>query len=198
LVTRRVWLLVNIAVTVALVPALFTAAEHHFRGPVAVSAGATLDTVPVVATAAPGSDAVVILGPTQVAADAATTTTLPPTTTTVVRRKVVTKAVPKPVVRKTTATTAKPRATSGTSTVSGRSETGKASWYDHDPGICAHKSLPFGTVVTVTDVDNGHSVQCTVGDRGPYVQGWVIDLNPREFNQLAPQSSGVLNVRLTW
>jgi len=193
-VTRRVWLLVNIAVTVALVPALFTAAEHHFKGPVAVRAGATLDTLPVVATAAPGSDAVVILGPTQVAADAATTTTLPPTTTTVVRRKAVV-AAPKPVVRKTTATTTKPRPTS---TVSGRSETGKASWYDHDPGICAHKSLPFGTVVTVTDVANGRSVQCTVGDRGPYVEGWVIDLNPREFQQLAPQSSGVISVRLTW
>jgi rare lipoprotein A len=82
--------------------------------------------------------------------------------------------------------------------VNGTSETGKASWYDHRPGICAHKTLPFGTVVTVTDVDRGTSVQCTVGDRGPYVKGWIIDLNPREFNQLAPQSAGVINVRITW
>jgi rare lipoprotein A (peptidoglycan hydrolase) len=52
--------------------------------------------------------------------------------------------------------------------------------------------------VTVTDLDRGTSVQCTVGDRGPYVEGWIIDLNPREFNQLAPQSAGVLNVRITW
>jgi rare lipoprotein A (peptidoglycan hydrolase) len=52
--------------------------------------------------------------------------------------------------------------------------------------------------VTITDVDRGTRVQCTVGDRGPYVKGWIIDLNPREFNQLAPQSAGVINVRITW
>jgi rare lipoprotein A (peptidoglycan hydrolase) len=190
---------VNLAVTVALVPALFTATEHQAKGPVAVAAGATLQTLPVVATAEPGSNAVVVLGPTQVAADAATTTTTttPPTT---LARRVVTTA-PKPAVRKTTATTVRPRSTATappTTASTARSQSGKASWYDHDPGICAHKTLPFGTVVTVTDVDNGRSVQCTVGDRGPYVQGWIIDLNPREFNQLAPQSVGVLNVRITW
>jgi len=194
--TRRVWLLVNIAVTVALVPALFTATEHQAKGPVAVAAGATLQTLPVVATAEPGSSAVVVLGPTQVAADAATTTTTSPPTT-VARRVVVT--APKPAARKVTPTTARPRPTAAAAPPpAGLSETGKASWYDHDPGICAHKSLPFGTVVTVTDVDNGRSVRCTVGDRGPYVQGWIIDLNPREFRQLAPQSAGVLNVRITW
>jgi rare lipoprotein A len=189
---------VNIAVTVALVPALFQATEHQAKGPVAVAAGATLQTLPVVATAAPGSNSVVVLGPTQVAADAATTTTTPRPSTTLAGRVVV---APKPTtVGRTTPTTARPAAVKPqpASTVSGRSETGKASWYDHDPGICAHKSLPFGTVVTVTDVDNGRSVQCTVGDRGPYVQGWIIDLNPREFDQLAPQSTGVLNVRITW
>ena len=190
----------NIAVTVALVPALFTATELHHKGPVAVSAGpkvdnATLDTLPVVATAAPGSDAVVILGPSQIAAEAATTTTTaPPTTTTTVRR-VITKAAPKPVIKKTTPTTAKPRPTA---TTPPRTQSGRASWYNHDAGICAHKTLPFGTVVTVTNVANGKSVQCTVGDRGPYVQGWIIDLNPREFDQLAPQSTGVIDVRLTW
>src|SRR5581483_4715035 len=47
---------------------------------------------------------------------------------------------------------------------------GKASWYeDAPPGTCAHKTLPKGTVVTVTDLDTGATVQCTVADRGPYV-----------------------------
>jgi rare lipoprotein A len=199
LATRRVWLLVNIAVTVALVPALFTATEDRATGSVAVAAGATLETLPVVATAEPGSNAVVVLGPTRIAAEASTTTTTTPPTT--VARRVTPTTVARSAVRSTPVTTAKPAPKTTTTTAApspSRTETGKASWYDHQPGICAHKTLPFGTVVTVHDLDRGTSVQCTVGDRGPYVEGWIIDLNPREFNQLAPQSAGVLNVRITW
>jgi len=201
LATRRVWLLVNIAITVALVPALFTATQDRASGSVAVAAGSTLETLPVVATAEPGSNAVVVLGPTQIAADASTTTTSPPTT---VARRVATTTtsiVKRTATRAAPVTTAKPAPKTTTTTAApspSRTERGKASWYDHEAGICAHKTLPFGTVVTVTDLDRGTSVQCTVGDRGPYVEGWIIDLNPREFNQLAPQSVGVLNVRITW
>jgi rare lipoprotein A len=199
LAPRRVWLLVNIAVTVALVPALFTATEDRATGSVAVAAGATLETLPVVATAEPGSNAVVVLGPTRIAAEASTTTTTTPPTT--VARRVTPTTVARTATRSAPVTTAKPAPKTTTTTAApspSRTETGKASWYDHQPGICAHKTLPFGTVVTVTDLDRGTSVQCTVGDRGPYVEGWIIDLNPREFNQLAPQSAGVLNVRITW
>jgi rare lipoprotein A len=67
----------------------------------------------------------------------------------------------------------------------------------NQPGICAHKTLPFGTVVTVHAV-NGKSVQCTVGDRGPYVDGYIIDLHPQEFEQLAPTSAGRIDVTITW
>jgi rare lipoprotein A len=200
LATRRVWLLVNIAITVALVPALFTATEDRATGSVAVAAGATLETLPVVATAEPGSNAVVVLGPTRIAAEASTTTTTTPPTT-VPRRVTTSTTVARTVTRSAPATTVKPAPRTTTTTAApspSRTETGKASWYDHQAGICAHKTLPFGTVVTVTDLDRGTSVQCTVGDRGPYVEGWIIDLNPREFNQLAPQSAGVLNVRITW
>jgi rare lipoprotein A len=79
-----------------------------------------------------------------------------------------------------------------------RTEAGKASWYDHEAGVCAHKTLPFGTVLTVTNTANGRSTTCVVRDRGPYVEGWVVDLNPREFEQLASRSAGVISVRLTW
>jgi rare lipoprotein A len=205
---------VNIAVTVALVPALFNARDDRPKGPVSVAAGETLETLPVVATAVPGSSHVVILGPSEIAAEAATTTTTtappppttvkrsvaPRTTPTTVRRTV----KPKAVVTTTTAkprpktTTAPRKATPTTAPAADGTESGKASWYDHQAGICAHKSLPFGTVVTVTNVANGASVQCTVGDRGPYVDGWIIDLNPREFEQLAPRSTGVISVRLSW
>jgi peptidoglycan lytic transglycosylase len=82
---------------------------------------------------------------------------------------------------------------------SGQSETGQATWYQTpDPAMCAHKTLPMGTIVTVTDVDNGKSTTCKVGDRGPYVDGRIIDLSPEAFSQLAPLSEGVLNVKITW
>ena len=40
----------------------------------------------------------------------------------------------------------------------------------------AHKSLPFGTKVTVTNKKNGNSVTVTITDRGPYVRGRCIDI----------------------
>jgi rare lipoprotein A len=81
----------------------------------------------------------------------------------------------------------------------GNSQSGKATWYRQASGICAHRSLPFGTVVTITRVDTGATTQCTVGDRGPFVKGYIIDLAPEQFDELAPRSSGVINqVTLTW
>jgi rare lipoprotein A len=199
---------VNIAVTVALVPALFIGRTTP-KGPVSVAASDTLQTLPVVATAVPGSSHVVVLGPSDIAADGTTTTTTPPPPpTTVLHKRAATtvKPAPRRIVRPKVVpaptTTAKPRPeakpTTTTTPAADGTESGKASWYDHQAGICAHKSLPFGTVVTVTNRANGQSVQCTVGDRGPYVDGWIIDLNPREFEQLAPRSAGVISVRLTW
>jgi rare lipoprotein A len=60
----------------------------------------------------------------------------------------------------------------------------------------AHKSLPFGTKVRVTNKRNGRSVTVTITDRGPFVRGRVIDLTPAGaralgFNGLAPVSLSV-------
>lgn len=208
LTTRRVWFLANLAITVALLPALFTEGEAP-SGPVAVQAGDTLATVPVVASRG-GDDALVDLAPSEVAAEAATTTTTtaPPTTTTTV-------AAPEPeatttitvarkvVARPTTTTTAPtpkpaPEPTTTATPAEDGTEAGKASWYDHEAGVCAHKSLPFGTVVTVTHTGNGKTTTCTVGDRGPYIEGWIIDLHPEQFEDLAPRSAGVIPVRISW
>jgi rare lipoprotein A len=41
----------------------------------------------------------------------------------------------------------------------------------------AHKSLPFGSKVKVTNKKNGHAVTVTITDRGPYVKGRCIDLS---------------------
>jgi rare lipoprotein A len=55
----------------------------------------------------------------------------------------------------------------------------------------AHKSLPFGTKVTVTNKRNGRSVVVRINDRGPFVRGRIIDLTPAGaraigFSGLAP------------
>jgi len=55
----------------------------------------------------------------------------------------------------------------------------------------AHRSLPFGTMVRVTNRRNGRSVMVRINDRGPYVNGRVIDLTPAGahalgFSGLAP------------
>jgi rare lipoprotein A len=71
-------------------------------------------------------------------------------------------------------------------------------YYGGSAGHCAHRTLPFGTVVTVSSDSRGTSTQCVVADRGPFVTGLVIDLDPAEFEQLAPLSAGVVDVRLTW
>lgn len=55
----------------------------------------------------------------------------------------------------------------------------------------AHRTLPFGTLVTVTHKRNGRSVVVKINDRGPFIRGRVIDLTPAAarglgFSGLAP------------
>jgi uncharacterized protein YabE (DUF348 family) len=79
-------------------------------------------------------------------------------------------------------------------------QTGNATWYDPPwSGFsAAHPWLPFGTPVTVTDLDSGRSVTVTVNDRGPFSPGRIIDLSPEAFGALAPTGRGVLRVGLAW
>jgi len=81
----------------------------------------------------------------------------------------------------------------------GRTQTGQASWYDCTGNFAAHLTLPKGTVVIVTDLDNGKTVTVVINDRGPYgVPGRIIDLCSPAFAQLAPLGQGVANVQITW
>ena len=80
---------------------------------------------------------------------------------------------------------------------SARLETG-ASYYETFNGTCAHKTLPKGTIVTVTNLANGLSVTCRVADRGPYVAGRIIDLDKQTFDNLAPPPQGLIDVRISW
>jgi resuscitation-promoting factor RpfB len=79
-------------------------------------------------------------------------------------------------------------------------QVGEASWYSFAPGAgltAAHPWLPFGTVVTVTNIVNGESVLVVINDRGPF-GGRIIDLSDEAFARIAPLSQGVCRVRLSW
>jgi len=73
------------------------------------------------------------------------------------------------------------RSESGIASVySTESGSGTASGQKLDPGAltAAHRTLPFGTKVRVTNKKNGNSVVVTINDRGPFVSGRVIDVTP--------------------
>jgi hypothetical protein len=139
---------------------------------------------PTVAVAPAGSAAPAATTTTaHVHASTATTHHHHPTTTTT--------AKPKP-----TTTTTKPKPT--TTTAPPNTQEGYASWYDYAEGTCAHRTLPFGTIVTVTSTASGKSATCRVADRGPYVEGRIIDLERRVFAEIAPNGAGIIHVRITW
>ena len=66
----------------------------------------------------------------------------------------------------------------------------------YDPGkyTAAHKTLPFGTNVRVTRVDDGRSVEVTVNDRGPFIEGRVIDLSRDAAEDIGLIIDGVTDV----
>ena len=57
----------------------------------------------------------------------------------------------------------------------------------------AHKTLPFGTIVRVTNLTNGKQVDVRINDRGPYVNGTIIDLSTSAFEVISPLSAGVFH-----
>lgn len=88
---------------------------------------------------------------------------------------------------------------------------GKASWYgprfhgrktasgeifNQHELTAAHRSLPFGTRVRVTNLKNGRSVVVRINDRGPYAKGRLIDLSRAAAKHLGMLDSGVAQVRL--
>lgn len=61
----------------------------------------------------------------------------------------------------------------------------------------AHRTLPFNTVVRVTNEENGKDVQVRINDRGPFVDGRVIDLSLKAAREIDMQRAGVARVKLT-
>ena len=64
-----------------------------------------------------------------------------------------------------------------------------------DSDSAAHRTLPFGTPVRVTNLANGRSTTVVIRDRGPFTRGRVIDLSPRSAREIG-FTDGVAQVRL--
>ncbi len=93
----------------------------------------------------------------------------------------------------------------------GTTQIGIASWYgieEHglptatgerfskDAFTAAHKSLPMGTIVRVTNLENGRDVIVKVNDRGPFVEGRMIDLSYAAAKSIAMIRKGTANVKV--
>ena len=66
--------------------------------------------------------------------------------------------------------------------------------FDMNAYTCAHKTLPFGTILVVEA--NGHRIPCVVNDRGPFVTGRDIDLSYATANALGMVRKGVDRVKV--
>jgi rare lipoprotein A len=78
------------------------------------------------------------------------------------------------------------------------SESGRvASGGRFDPGglTAAHRTLPFGTKVRVTDPKTGRSVVVTINDRGPFGKGRILDVSPAAARVLGMIDRGVIYIR---
>jgi peptidoglycan lytic transglycosylase len=94
---------------------------------------------------------------------------------------------------------------------SGRKEKGRASFYAHqfsnrkmadgqrmnpNSNVAASKNLPLGSVAKVTNLENGKTATVKIEDRGPYVNGRVVDLAPKVADQLDLKEKGVAAVEV--
>lgn len=93
----------------------------------------------------------------------------------------------------------------------GQTQTGKASFYadkfeghptasgekyKHNKLTAAHKSLPFGTKVRVTNLENNSTVDVEINDRGPYIDGRIIDVSKSAAEKLGFINLGITEVKI--
>ncbi len=68
--------------------------------------------------------------------------------------------------------------------------------YDKNKLTAAHNTIPFGTIVKVTNLSNGKSVRVRVNDRGPYIKGRIIDVSSKAAKMLGMMNSGEARVKI--
>ena len=86
-------------------------------------------------------------------------------------------------------------AQSGIASVYSNEKTANGEYAHADRLTAAHRTLPFGTRVLVTNVSSGRSVIVRINDRGPYIAGRIIDLTPAGAKAIG--SNGLARVTLT-
>lgn len=70
--------------------------------------------------------------------------------------------------------------------------------YNSSELTAAHKKLPFGTRVKVTNLSNGKTVKVRVNDRGPFVAGRIIDLTRKAAKKIDMINDGVVKVKIKY
>ena len=75
-------------------------------------------------------------------------------------------------------------------------QTSSGEIYDMYQLTCAHNTLPLGTIVMVTNLENGKSVELKVNDRGPFVKGRIIDLSYAAARMLDMHEQGTALVKV--
>lgn len=68
--------------------------------------------------------------------------------------------------------------------------------YDRNDFTCAHRTLPFGTRLRVTNTNNGKEVEVRVTDRGPYSHGRIVDLSYAAAREIGMIASGVAYIKV--
>lgn len=75
-------------------------------------------------------------------------------------------------------------------------ETASGEIYREDGLTAAHRTLPFGTLVRVTNTVNGKNILLRVNDRGPWVEGRIIDVSYRAAQELGFLEEGLARLRV--
>ena len=77
-------------------------------------------------------------------------------------------------------------------------KTANGELYNSSHLTAAHKKLPFGTKVKVTNLSNGKTVKVKINDRGPFVTGRIIDLTRAAAKKLDMVDAGVVKVKIRY
>jgi rare lipoprotein A len=74
--------------------------------------------------------------------------------------------------------------------------TARGEIFDHRDLTAAHRTLPFGTMVRVTNLSNGRTVRVEITDRGPRIKSRVIDISLAAAREIGMQKKGITRVRV--
>lgn len=69
-------------------------------------------------------------------------------------------------------------------------------WFNPNAMTAAHRTLPFGTMVRVTNLNNGRSVTVRINDRGPFIRGRIIDLSRAAASAVGMTGAGLARVNI--